>query len=785
MKLKKSKPNLKTRDKKSVPFKKIILAALVISGIVLVLILLWPGRSDFANVRGQEHYSLILVTVDTLRADRLGCYGHRPDVTPAINRLAREGLLFENCIAPTPLTLPSHTTILTGTLPIHHGVRDNGGFVAPAQLETMAESFRAADYKTAAFVSAYVLDSRWGLNQGFDYYFDRFDLNRFEKISLMDVQRPASETINEALGWLDKHKTEKFFVWIHLYDPHSPYDPPEPYRSLYPNDPYLGEIAYTDSQLDRLWLYLEKNNLLSHLFFVFTSDHGESLGEHQEATHGFFVYQEAIHVPLILVTPFQEFKGRRTPTLVTLADIMPTVLEMVGLPLPPAVQGLSLVPFFSNPEKSSQRPAYAETYYPRYHYGWSELRSLQDGRWKLIVAPVPELYDLQNDPDEEKNLVYLQEKIYKKLTRQIEQLEKKAGEKAIEPDFSSVDAETRERLAALGYLGSFVDPAKLQGQKLADPKEKINIFNEINRAKELGLAGKAEEAISILSQILANDPEIADGYFDLGNLYFKTGKYQEALGAFSRALELKPDNGFAATNIIYCYSALGQLDRAEEFVRQQLNRGLDDSQLYYVLGLNLALAGKLDGAQNCFQECLRINPHHAAAHNDLAGLYLIKNDQVKAEEHLQKAREINPNLMDLNYNFAQLREKQNRLAEAIEFYQKEIAATPGHFKALFNLARLYRLQNRTEEELETLRQALRVNPEFPLTYFYLARIYLITGQHYLEAVSLVEKGLSLKPEPQHIAFGYMLLAELHHRLGDRQKAEKYARQADQLLKTSR
>ncbi|MCR4396454.1 MAG: sulfatase-like hydrolase/transferase [Candidatus Saccharicenans sp.] len=785
MKTRSNRQQPKGGDKKGGLLKKILSAALLIFGLALVLVLLRPGRSGFTASRGRDPYNVILVTVDTLRADRLGCYGHRPDATPAINKLAAEGLLFENCIAPTPLTLPSHTTILTGTLPLHHGVRDNGGFVVPAQLETMAECFQTAGYKTAAFVSAYVLDSRWGLNQGFDYYFDRFDLNRFEKISLMDVQRPASETISQALDWLDNNQEQKFFVWIHLYDPHSPYEPPESYSSLYSDDPYLGEIAYTDSQLDRLWFYLEKNKLLSNLLFIFTSDHGESLGEHQEATHGFFVYQEAIHVPLILVTPFEKFKGKRTSALVTLTDIMPTVLKMAGLSVPPEVQGQSLIPFFSKPEKPSRRPAYAETYYPRYHYGWSELRSLQDGRWKLIAAPTPELYDLKNDPNEEKNLVYLQGDVYKKLSRQIEQLEKKAGEKAIEPDFSSLDAATRERLAALGYLGSFLDPARLKGKKLADPKEKINIFNEISRAKELGLAGKLEEAITILIRILGEDPEIADGYFDLGNLYFKSKKYPEALQAFSRALELKPDNGFAATNIIYCYSALNQLDQAEEFVHQQLNRGLDDSQLYYVLGLNLAVAGKLDRALNCFQECLKINPRQAAAHNDLAGLYLILNDQPRAEEHLQAAREINPELLDLNYNFAQLREKQNRPAEAMEFYQKEIVSSPNHFKALFNLARLYRLQNRTEEELEVLRRALKANPEFPLTYFYLARNYLMTGQRYLEAVELVEKGLALKPEPQHLAFGYMLLAELNNRLGDRRKAEEYARQADRLLKARR
>lgn len=198
-----------------------------------------PGDSGVKQLRGQKNFNVILITVDTLRADRLGCYGFVPDVTPAMNKMAAAGVRFENCIAQTPLTLPSHATILTGTLPIHHGVRDNGGFVVPPQLETMAEAFKSAGYQTAAFVSAYVLDSKWGLNQGFDYYFDRFDLGRFEKISLGEVQRRAEETIDEALAWLEKNKSGKFFAWIHLYDPHTPYEPPNPSSPDSPTAPTL------------------------------------------------------------------------------------------------------------------------------------------------------------------------------------------------------------------------------------------------------------------------------------------------------------------------------------------------------------------------------------------------------------------------------------------------------------------------------------------------------------------------------------------------------------------
>ncbi len=763
--------------------KKIIIPVLILILAAILVFIFLPKKPSPSRLRAGQDYNVILVTIDTLRADRVGCYGYTPDVTPAIDRWAAEGVRFEECISQTPLTLPSHTTIMTGTLPIYHGVRDNGGFVVPDKLETLAESYKSAGFKTAAFVSAYVLDSKWGLNQGFDYYFDSFDLGRFEKISLGEVQRRAEDTINEALNWLGKNKDDKFFVWIHLYDPHTPYDPPEPYKSQLADRPYVGEIAYTDSQLARLEDYLQSSGLKDKLFLIVASDHGESLGQHGETTHGFFVYQETLHVPLIFVTPFKQFSGKSYTGVVTLADLMPTVLELSGIKIPAEVQGQSLVRYFGGQKKTDDRLAYAETYYPRFHYGWSELRSLQNNRYKLILAPVPELYDLTNDPREEKNLVYAQKKVYEELTALAQEFEKKAGEKAIQADFSSVDEDTKERLAALGYLGSFVDPAKLKGQKLADPKDKINVFNEISKAREIGLSGNFDQAIAALNKILQEDQTISDGFFALGNVYFKARKFKEAAGAFTQALELKPDDSFAVINVANCYAALGQVEEAEKFILAQVKRGFDDPQFYHVLGSLYALRGNYDKALPYFEECLKKNPNSASAHNALAAIYLNRDDLTRAEKHLEVARALNPTLLNLRYNLAQLREKQNRLEEAMELYQQEIADSPNHFKALFNLARLYRLQHRQEEELETLQQALKAEPSFPLTYFYLARIYLNQGQNLNEAIELVKKGLELKPDKDNLPLGYFLLADLYNRLGDYARSEEYARQGQELLKS--
>jgi arylsulfatase A-like enzyme/predicted Zn-dependent protease len=753
-------------------------AVLVAGGALLAFVLLRGRAPNFARLRGGKDFSVIMITVDTLRADKVGCYGNPQVRTPTMDDFAAKGIRFEDCISQTPLTLPSHTTIFTGTLPIYHGVRDNGGFVVPSELETMAESFKAKGYRTAAFVAAYVLDSKWGLNQGFDTYFDKFDLSRFERISLGEVQRPANEVMDEALGWLDKNKDDKFFAWIHLYDPHTPYEPPEPFKSEYARNPYLGEIAFTDSQLARLTEFIDRQGLRDRLFVVLAADHGESLGEHLESTHGFFIYQAALHVPLIVVTPFKRLQGVVSPGTVGLVDVMPTVCEMAGIPTPAAVQGKSLVPSFFSPGAAAERLAYSETYYPRYHYGWSELRSVQDGHFKLILAPVPELYDLDKDPGEEKNLVYLEKKVYEDLSARAKAQMEEAGRNALEVDLKKVDEETREKLAALGYVGSFTSSSKLEGEKLADPKDKIGIFNELSRARESGLGGRAEEAIETIRAIIAKDPAIGDAHFSLGNVLYKAKRFPEAAEAFKKALELKPDDSFAAINVANCYQAMGRYDEAEKFVLGYVARGFQDSQLFFLLGNIKVHHGQPDQAIPYFEKCLEKNPGSASAQNALGAVYLNRDgagDLTRAEEHLAAAAAINPTLMSLRYNMAQVREKQGRLDEAAGLYLQEIKDAPKSYKALYNLSRVYRQLGREDEELETLRKTIEVEPEFPLAYFHVARILLRRGGDYQEAIALAKKGIELRPSATELPLGYFLLADLYNRVGNNPLSEENAR----------
>jgi len=760
---------------KRAPF---IAGAVLIAAAVLLIVLLRREKPDFAHLRGGRDFNIILITVDTLRADKVGCYGN-PDVkTPAMDAFAAAGIRFENCIAQTPLTLPSHTTLLTGTLPIYHSVRDNGGFVVPSELVTMAETFKAEGYETAAFVAAYVLDSKWGLDQGFESYFDKFDLSRFEKISLAEVQRPANEVVDEVIRWLGTKRNGKFFAWVHLYDPHTPYAPPEPFLGEYPQSPYLGEIAYADSQIARLWDYIGQAGLRDDLFLVLAADHGESLGEHEEGTHGFFIYQAALHVPLIVVMPFEGLRGVTSPETVGLVDVMPTVCEMAGIAAPVAVQGRSLVPSFFRSASAPRRLAYAETFYPRYHYGWSDLRSVQDGRFKLIIAPVPELYDLVQDPGEERNLVYLEKDVFADLSARAEALMREAGQDALEVDLGQVDEETREKLAALGYVGSFMDSSKFAGQKLANPKDKIGVFNELSRARESGLAGDPEEAIRTISAIIAEDPTIADAYFSFGNVLLKARRFEEAAEAFKKSLELKPDDSFAVINVANADMARGRFDEAEKFVLDYIARGFEDSQLYFLLGNLKVRHDQPDEAIRYFEKCLAANPRSASAHNALAAVYLNRgreSDAAQAEEHLSAATAINPTLLSLRYNTAQLRERQGRLAEAADLYLGELADAPKSHKALFNLSRVYRQMGREDDELATLKKTIEVEPDFPVAYFYLARIRLRRGQDYEEAIALVNKGIELKPVPSELPLGYFLLADLYNRVGDNARSEEYAR----------
>ena len=429
--------------------------------------------------------NLVIVTLDTTRADRMGAYGNKDIETPAFDRIAREGVLFNQAVAAAPLTLPVHSSMFTGKFPPEHGVRDNGGFFLGPEQPTLAEVLKSHGYRTGGFIGAYVLDSKWGINQGFDTYFDKFDLSETRAISVAAIRRPGNEVVDQALPWIDAAKNGPFFAWIHLYDAHAPYRPPEPFAAKYETRPYNGAIAFADSQVARVLRKLQDLRLYDRTVIMIMGDHGESLGDHGEAAHGFFIYNSTTHVPFAIRAPFTRTLRRTVNDPVRSVDVMPTALDLLGIGPPAGISGVSLAPLLTGARSELGLDAYSEAMYPLHHYGWSDLHALRSGRYKVIDAPRPELYDMERDPAEAANLYDSRRPLADTMIARLRSLEDGFAKTQAAIPAASVDPDARQRLAALGYVGSFVATASDSRTGRADPKDKIDLFNKLGEATEL------------------------------------------------------------------------------------------------------------------------------------------------------------------------------------------------------------------------------------------------------------------------------------------------------------
>jgi choline-sulfatase len=416
--------------------------------------------------------NVLIVTLDTTRADRLSAYGFQSASMPAIDRLARDGILFQRATTVAPLTLPAHCSLLTGLYPRHHGVRDNADPPLDPTHRTLAEILHGRGFQTAAFVAASVLASDRGLSRGFDVYRDTTTSS--DGGAPHNVRRPANEVIDDALTWLNGHEDSRFFVWMHLYDAHAPYRTPEPYRTRHSADPYEGSLVFVDAQVDRVIRWLESHRQLSRTLIVVAGDHGESLGDHGELEHGIFLYESTLHVPLIMRVP--GVAPRRLGAITSLVDVMPTVLGLLRLPGPP-VDGLDLTPALGGAGEPTDRLVYSESLFPE-RFGWSALRAVRDGRFKLIDAPRPELYDLETDPFEERNLYTPGSATATALARRLEAFDALQGVPGSGPT-DRVSADVRARLRTLGYIGG---DARSAGSTRRDPKDYIATYNAMRLA---------------------------------------------------------------------------------------------------------------------------------------------------------------------------------------------------------------------------------------------------------------------------------------------------------------
>ena len=736
-----------------------------------------------------DQMNIVLFTIDTLRADHLECYGYDRVKTPNINRLASEGILFEHSIAQTPLTLPSHSSIFTGTHPLYHGIRDNGGFYLDEKHITLAEALKTNGYSTGAFVGAFVLDSRWGLDQGFDYYYDNFDLTKYKSISLDSVQRRGDEVLVEAFKWLEKNYQDKFFAWIHLYDPHTPYNPPEPYKTQYKGSRsglYDGEIAYVDLLMGDFRNFMEEKNLLDKTLIIFTGDHGESLGEHKESAHGFFIYDSDIRVPLIIRFPENKFQGSVITNQVRSIDIMPTILNILGGRSPESVQGESMLPLILGKQGGEALSAYSETYWPRYHYGWSELKSLRKGQYKFIDAPKPELYDILEDPGELNNLVNKNAALAHEMKRELEALiDRYSAEGIEEAGPKTIDNDSLVKLQALGYIGSFRASSKQKGEKLADPKDRIELYNEIKIAQFLVTEDKMEKAEKKIKDVLNKDPSVLEARYILGNIYSKQKKYVEAIEEYKKALEVDPEYYESIFGIALAYKKSGKYDEAIVGFKRLIDIDPKDTKPLLHLGDIYEVQGELDKAMRYLKSAVTIDPEAPVFHNNLGAVYLKREMLDEAENEIKTALSIERSipLFNAHFNLALLHEARGDFNLAIVEYKKEQETSPFNHMPDFNLGLLYAKAKELEKAIKEFKSCIEKKEEYADAYVFLAKVYMDNAMDLNEAEKLAQKGLELKPELRASILAHFVLADIYNRLGRYEESRQHVDKARELQKT--
>ena len=727
----------------------------------LIAILLFPVSCSSPGKPNPSRPNVVLVTVDTLRADRLGAYGNGSGLTPNLDRLARSGVLFENASAAAPLTLPSHASILTGTYPLRHGIRDNGGYHLAPESVTLAETLAAKGYRTGAFVGAFVLDSRWGLDQGFERYFDDFDFASFDDVSLGSVSRRGDEVVAEALGWMGEVKGGAFFAWVHLYDPHAPYEPPEPHKSRNAGSRfglYDGEVAHVDELIGRLLDWLSQESLDGETLVAVMADHGEALEDHGELDHGFFIYDSTMKIPFVIKAPALP-GGIRVAAQVRTIDLMPTVLELAGVSPPPSVQGVSLLPLARGESATLELVSYGESHYPRNHYGWSELRSLRSEEFHFIEAPSPELYDLRVDPGETRNLASERPGAVSELRGQLEEILERFSAGAVEPkEPEALDDETREKLTALGYLASPRRSARHAeaGSTIADPKDKVEIHLRVKAAESSLGAGRIDEALGDIERVLALDRDVVEAHRIRGDAYKAKQDLPRAALAYRDALALEPEYKVAAFHLALVDLEMGRADAAEAGLRRVLQLDPRDNKSYFLLAKLLIARRDFDSALEVLDRGIESAGDAAPFQTTRAEVYLVREDLENAERAIRAALELDSDAPRAHHLLGWIRASRGDVPGAIDAYEKELARFPHDPGTFLNLAELYRRNGRLADEIRVLEGALAKAPRLPAVRIRLGRAYLEAGQ-IERGRSLVQEGLSLRPDPETEALGRSLL----------------------------
>lgn len=752
---------------------------LVVAAAVALCVLLWfvlrSGKAPSPKVLGMwkdlgvEKPNVILVTLDTTRADHLACYGYTGVKTPALDALARRGVLFEQCAASSPLTLPSHSTIMTGMYPTYHGVRLNGNTALSEEQTTIAEVLAGRGYECGAFIGAFVLDGRWGLKQGFQHYDDTFDLKKYKHLDLGGVQRPGNEITDAALAWLEDKKDKPFFAWVHYYDPHVPYEPPEPFFSEYNtgiSGRYDGEIAFMDSQIGRLESWLEANGLVKNTILVLIGDHGEGLGNHGEGTHGYFIYDYAVHVPFLVVAPLKGLTGVRISSQVRAADVFLTLLELAGAAGPFDVNGRSLVRTMFNPKAADESPAYSESMAPNLQFGWAPLRALRTSRFKFIDAPRPELYDLITDSAEESDVQNKYPDQALAMKRELDRLVFETGRDAPAPQAADLDKNTIERLAALGYIGAPVS-SKRAGEAgtgvLADPKDKLAIFESIQRAGEMIFSEKYAPAADLLEEALRKEAGIPQALLLLATCYVELGKKEEAKARLDEILKDDPDSTQALIALAKILKDEGKGEDAIALCKRTLAVDNRNNQAYALIADAYIDDENPAAALPYIEKAVEIQPKLAQNRLTMAACLVGLKQYDRAEPMLKDIIRESPKFPFAHFNLGLLFEEQGRWEEAREAYSQEVALYPNEYRARFNFGKvIFRLGDH-QGYMDEMREVVRIAPRQAEGYLFLARGLLIENAPIAEVREMAEKGLSLASASALKAFGWFLLADIYNR----------------------
>lgn len=652
--------------------------------------------------------NVLLVTFDTTRADHMGYAGGPEGVTPTLDGLAAGGTWFTTAITSEPLTVPSHTTIMTGLYPFNHGVRNNGTYIVPKETVTLAERLKQEGYATSAIVSAFVLDSQFGLDQGFETYDDDLAGGPKQKM-FMFKEIPAKVTADKAIRWLKegRPKNKPFFLWTHFFDPHADYAPPPDVAGRFPASRYQGEIAYADRELGRVMAALRELKLDANTIVIFTSDHGESLGEHGENTHGIFVYDGTARVPMLIRGP--GIPQKKVEELVRTADIYPTVLDLVGLPAP-KVDGRSLRALWKG-SSDEPRVAYIESFSPRLNFGWSELRAHRTKTLKVIDAPRPEAYDLATDAKESQNLYRdgrLDAAGARPLVAELQKIIRADPFQQGKQQQSAMDAESRQKLAALGYV--FGTDTHKSGPR-HDPKDRITYWTDFERAQSMIRNKQYEPALATLTRLLATDPDNVIAMGSLANALTRTHQPERALEVYRKMIQIDPSRETPYLGAAKILRDARQFQESELLARQVVKLQPDNPEGYTAVGDVYLEMQKYAEAEPWFRKAISIDPHSTLAITGLGNCLNRKGATQEALAVLQAGYEREKTSQALVYNLAVVTERSGDPKKALELYRESLKLEPDHSMTWNNIGSILDKRGNRDQAIRFVRKAHELDPD--------------------------------------------------------------------------